>query len=154
LAPLAQRILDALRERDHLAVASTGHQHEKIRVVDLAGHIEDLETNRFLLQRGDRDGNGRSARGVARETARVDRLRRGLPRPWALARRTRQDHAGVLGARTSTGCVRGAVRRLQLRPRLVRSAVVTRCARGALAADTLPAAPRRFRIALYTSQLR
>ena len=74
---LAQRLLDALRERGDLTIALARHEHQEVGVVDLAGDIEDLERVGLFVERRDGDGDRDLARGVARERALTLRGRRG-----------------------------------------------------------------------------
>jgi hypothetical protein len=59
VARLAELLFDGLGDRGDVPIVLARHEHEKVRVVDLAGDIEDLDLGRFFVERrfGSRHGD-------------------------------------------------------------------------------------------------
>ena len=64
----AERRLDRVGDRADVAIALTRHEDQEVRVVDLAGDIDDLDFTRFFVEAGLR-GEQRHALGFFRRTA-------------------------------------------------------------------------------------
>src|SRR5579859_3984794 len=52
---LGARLFDRLGQRVDVTARPAGHENEKIGVVDLSDHVEDLDGERLLLERGTSD---------------------------------------------------------------------------------------------------